>query len=213
MAENHFAAQVAGVVLAGGASSRMGQPKALLPFLGRALAARALDRLRPQVARVYLNVREPSAALASLGAMLVEDPPAFRGAGPLAGVAAALAQAETEGLAYLATVPCDAPFSPLDLVARLAQARAPAVAVSTSGLEPMFALWPVSALAAVEAALAEGRSSPRRVLEALGAARVAFPDAVFANLNTPAEFAQAHAAANLLEVQQPAPAGPMGVDR
>jgi len=215
MAENFSSRGCAGVVLAGGASSRMGRPKALMSFLGRPLAARALDLLRPQVERVYLNVREPSPALVALGAPLVADSPAYRGAGPLAGVAAALAQAQADGLSLLATLPCDAPFAPEDLVASLAaalRAGAPAaVAVSSSGWEPMFALWPVRAVGQVEAALAKGKGSPREGLEALGAVEVAFPDAAFANLNTPQEFAAAEAEADLLEALKPAKAGPMGV--
>jgi len=213
MAENFQGAEVAGVVLAGGASSRMGRPKALTPFLGRPLALRALDRLKPQVASVYLNVRKATPPLAAFGARLVEDAPAFRGAGPLAGVAAALAQARADGFRFLATLPCDAPFAPLDFVERLASAGGAAVGVSTSGWEPMFALWPVSALADVEAALARGEGSPRAALEALGAAPVVFPDETFANLNTPAEFAAAEAAANLLEALKPAPPDLTGVDR
>jgi molybdopterin-guanine dinucleotide biosynthesis protein A len=65
--------------------------------------------------------------------------------GPLLGVAAALAHARRRGFSLLATAPCDAPFLPLDLVARLAAALVPsgapvAVARSPRGLEPMFAL-------------------------------------------------------------------------
>ncbi len=215
MAENLSSRGVAGVVLAGGASSRMGRPKALMSFLGRPLALIMLDLLRPQVERVYLNVREPTPPFVALGALLVADAAARRGAGPLAGVAAALAQAQADGLTLLATVPCDAPFAPLDLVASLSaplRAGAPAaVAVSSFGLEPMFALWPVTALARVEAALALGRASPRSVLEGLGAVEVAFPDEAFANLNTPAEFGAAEAAANLLDALKLASAGRDGV--
>jgi molybdopterin-guanine dinucleotide biosynthesis protein A len=205
MAENFSSRFVAGVVLAGGASSRMGRPKALMPFLGRPLALRALDRLRPQVERVYLNVRETTPPLAALGARLVEDAPAWRGAGPLAGVAAGLAQARFDGLNFLATLPCDAPFAPHDFVARLTPAGGAAVGVASSGWEPMFALWPVSALAQVEAALAGGRGSPRDVLEALGATEVAFPDEAFVNLNTAQEFATAEVTADLLDVLNPGP--------
>ena len=194
---------IAAVVLAGGASSRMGRPKALLPFAGVPLAARAIARLKPQAGVVYLNLREPDPAFESFGASFVFDSPRWRGAGPLAGIAAALARAKAEGFAYLATTPCDAPFSPPDLVASLmrpiaAGARA-AVAVSRYGLEPMFALWPVEAILAVEASLETGRASPRSTLENLHAARVAFPAEEgrnpFANLNTPQEFAEAEALA------------------
>ena len=202
MAEREI--DVAGVILAGGASTRMGRPKASLPFLGEPLAARILRRLAPQVGRVYLNAREGDAELARLGTLL-PDPARWRGAGPLAGVAAGLERAAADGFAYLATAPCDAPLLPRDLVARLiAPVRAgasAAVAVSAHGLEPMFALWPVGALASVEAALAAGRASPRSVLAALGAAEAAFAGDVFANLNTPEDFTRVEALArgDLLE--------------
>ncbi len=191
--------RVAAVALAGGASSRMGRPKALMPFLSEPLVARVLGRLRAQAEMVYLNAA--GADYAGLGAPLVPDSPRWRGAGPLAGVAAGLARAAAEGFDCLATAPCDAPFLPLDLVARLA--RAPAVAVSASGLEPTFALWPVEALAAVERALDEGRASLRAALEDLSAARASFPAVngvdPFANLNTREEFAAAEALARMLE--------------
>ena len=196
---------VAAVILAGGASTRMGRPKASAPFLGEPLAARILRRLTPQVAQVYLNARDDDAELAQLGAPLAPDPQRWRGAGPLAGVAAGLARAQAEGFAYLATAPCDAPFLPRDLVARLlAPVRAgaaAAVAASDFGLEPMFALWPVGALAAVEQALAAGLASPRSVLDRLRAAQVPFAGDVFANLNTREDFAraEARARADLLE--------------
>jgi len=54
-----------------------------------------------------------------LGCSIVVDAPEWRGAGPLAGILAALQAAKAQGLAWLATAPCDAPFLPLDFVARL----------------------------------------------------------------------------------------------
>jgi len=203
MAEKHM--QVAAVALAGGASSRMGRPKALAPFLGQPLVARVLGRLQPQAGAVYLNASGPQ--YAGFRAPLVEDFARWRGAGPLAGVAAALARAAEDGFLYVATAPCDAPFLPLDLVARLMipmrAGAAAAVATSDSGLEPMFSLLPVEALARVEAALAAGRASPRSVLAGLQAARVAFPaeGEPFANLNTPEEFAAAEAAARRVDAR------------
>lgn len=212
MAENLWVGLVAGVVLAGGASLRMGQPKGLLAFRGRALAARAIDRLRPQATRVYLSVREAGADWAALGAPLAVDAAAQGGAGPLAGIASALRLAQADGFAFIVTAPCDAPFLPRDLVARLLRAGADAaIARSPSGVEPMFALWPVSARGRVEAALAQGRGSPRVLLAALGAAEVEFAAAAFVNLNTPQEFADAEAGVDLLEGEERVPARPEGV--
>jgi len=210
MAEYH-SNEIAAVVLAGGASSRMGRPKAHMPFLGQPLASRVIARLRPQAAVVYFNASADDAEAACLGVPLAPDDLRWRGAGPLAGVAAALAKARAGGFAALVTAPCDAPFLPLDLVARLAGAPV-AVAVSASGPEPMFALWPVAALATVEAALASGRASPRAVLESLSAARVSFPAQggrdPLANVNTAQDFAAAEAAA-LLEAEPINPQGRM----
>src|SRR5271154_6415786 len=150
----------AGAVLAGGRSSRMGATKAFAPLAGRPLLAHVLDRLRPQTARGSLNARDDSDRWRAFGCPLVEDAAEWRGAGPLAGIAAALARAAAEGFTWLATAPCDAPFLPLDLVAKLAApigSGAPAaVAVGPGGLEPLFALWPVGAGGRIEAALAGG---------------------------------------------------------
>ena len=152
----------------------MGADKAFAILGGRPLIAHVLDRLRPQVDEVYVNAREDAERIRALGCPIVLDAEGRRGAGPLAGLSAALRTAGAEGFAWLATAPCDAPFLPLDLVARLsariAEGAPAAVAVSPRGLEPMFALWPTGAAERVEAALDAGRASPRSVLAAIGAA-------------------------------------------
>jgi molybdopterin-guanine dinucleotide biosynthesis protein A len=191
--------RVAGAVLAGGSSSRMGAPKAFALLAGRPLIDHVLDRLRPQTACIYLNPRDGSDRWRAFGCPLVEDPPQWRGAGPLAGVAVILARAAAQGFAWVATAPCDAPYLPLDLVRRLAEPivfGAPAaVAVGAGGVEPLFALWPVAAAGRIEAALAERRAGPSRVLQEMGSARVSFGSSAeadpFANLNTPEELAAA----------------------
>jgi len=191
--------ETAGVVLAGGRSTRMGLDKALAPLAGRPLVAHVVARLAPQVGALFLNANGDAARFASLRCAIVADAAPSVGGGPLAGVAAALGYAQAQGFDWLATAPCDAPFLPLDLVARLAaaaaQSRAPiAVAASARGLEPMFALWSTALAGAVEAAAAAGDGGPRRLIARLGAAQTLFADAdAFANLNTPEEFAAAAA--------------------
>ena len=191
--------KTAGVVLAGGLSTRMGTDKALVPLGGRPLIAHVATRLAPQVDALFVNANGDAARFASLGCAIVADVAASAGGGPLAGVAAALGYAQARGFAWLATAPCDAPFLPLDLVARLAAAAdekgAPiAVAASARGLEPMFALWSSALTRAGETALAAGDGGPRSLMARLGAAQALFADAdAFANLNTPEEFAAAEA--------------------
>ena len=80
------------------------------------------------------------------------------------------------GFALLGVAPCDAPFLPLDLVARLAAAMARsgaplAVAESARGLEPMFALWRVDLEATGRGGAGGGRRGPRGLIARLGAAR------------------------------------------
>jgi len=189
----------AGVVLAGGRSTRMGGDKTLAPLVGQPLVAHVAAQLAPQVDALFLNVNGDAARFAFLDYAVVADAASNAGGGPLAGIAATLRHARTQGFAWLATAPCDAPFLPLDLVARLAAAAdeisAPmSVAATTSGLEPMFALWSTNLAAEVEAALAAGDGGPRQLMARFGAAQALFADAdAFANLNTPEEFAAAAA--------------------
>jgi molybdenum cofactor guanylyltransferase len=191
--------KTAGVVLAGGRSTRMGVDKALAPLAGRPLVAHVAARFAPQVDALFLNANGDAARFASLRYAIVADAASSADGGPLAGVAAALRYAQSQGAAWLATAPCDAPFLPLDLVARLAAAAAEsgaplAVAASAGGLEPMFALWSTTLAREVEAALAAGDGGPRGLMARLSAAQASFADAdAFANLNTPADFAAAEA--------------------
>ncbi|MGO9771549.1 MAG: molybdenum cofactor guanylyltransferase MobA [Roseiarcus sp.] len=193
---------IAGVVLAGGRSTRMGAEKALLALAGRPLIAHVVGRLRPQVAELFVNANGEATRFDSLDCDVVADAAGAGLAGPLRGVAAALAHARRRGFSLLATAPCDAPFLPLDLVARLAAAMvangAPvAVAQSPRGLEPMFALWRERAMSEIAAEFARGEASPRAVMARLGAVRVFFAagdgDDPFVNLNSPEDFAAAEA--------------------
>ena len=87
-------------------------------------------------------------------------------------------------------------------------------AKSARGPEPLFALWPVSALARVEAALADGDLAVHRVAAEIGRVDVEIdtapgePDWSF-NLNNPDDLARARAAlsGNILGIGVPSPAG------
>ena len=113
------AADITGLILAGGRGSRMGGiDKGLQNFNGMPLALHTLMRLAPQVSEVMVNANRNLAAYESFGVAVWPDTqPDF--AGPLSGFLVGLERCETP---YLLTVPCDTPFFPLDLAERLGQA-------------------------------------------------------------------------------------------
>ena len=151
---------VAGVLLAGGLSRRMGGgDKCLRALGGRTLLERVIERARPQVSALVLNANGDPARFASYGLPVTAD--AVKGfAGPLAGVLTGLEWAarnapECEWVASFAT---DAPFLPTDMVQRMVDALAAehaemACAASGGRAHPVFGLWPVSLADALRRAL------------------------------------------------------------
>jgi len=192
--------RVAGLILAGGQGSRMGgADKALLPLAGQPLLAHVLARVAPQVATMAVSANGEAARLAGFGLPVLADAPGCAGEGPLAGVLAGLNWAAATGAERLLVVPCDTPFLPADLAARLAAAPAAAFAAAGGRDHASVALWRVADRAALAALFAGGERRLRAALA--GAARVEFaaPEA-FANINTAADLAQAEA--RLAEARQ-----------
>ena len=191
---------IAGIILAGGRSSRMRVDKALTPLAGRPLIAHVVERLRPQVDFLVISANGDAGRFAAFDAPVVADADPLAYAGPLAGVCAAMALASSRGVELVATAPCDAPFLPADLVARLLatleRTGAPAAAARRAGrIEPLFALWRVAAQGAIDEALARGDASPRALLIHCGAAFADFEEGAnsFDNFNDPAALAAAEA--------------------
>jgi molybdopterin-guanine dinucleotide biosynthesis protein A len=186
---------ITGLVLAGGRGSRMGgADKGLQPHLGVPLAMHALLRLSPQVGEMMINANRNLGAYESMGAPVWPDAlPDYPG--PLAGFLAGLEHCATP---YLATVPCDSPLFPEDLVARLAErldADDAEVAIGATREDGELRLQPVFCLmrATVLESLVRFTSSGRRKIDAWTATLhqvvVEFDDAqAFVNANTLAEL-------------------------
>jgi molybdopterin-guanine dinucleotide biosynthesis protein A len=184
-------ANVAGLVLAGGQARRMGgTDKGLLPLAGRPMVEHVLEALRPQVATILLSANRNHELYARYGyPVIADDLGDYQG--PLAGVATALRQ---HGAEYLATVPCDAPLLPSDLVARLraaCEADDADAAVASDGRrsQPVFMLLRSRVAPALEAYLAGGGRRVDAWLGQLRAVEVDFSDeaVAFANVNDPDE--------------------------
>lgn len=188
--------RTAGLVLAGGRSSRFGSEKAAAVLAGVTLLERALAHLGPAAPKA-VSARPGSQAEAlarAAGAVVLHDAEGDA-AGPLAGIKAALIWADEVGIEPLAVEPCDVPRLPSDLHARLAAAigEAPAAYADTDeGPQPLCGLWRAAALPALEAAMAGGEHpSVWRFLDGIGAVRVRFEDArLFQNINTPQDLAR-----------------------
>ncbi len=193
---------ISGLILAGGHARRMGGlAKGLLPLQGRTLIDHAITRLAPQVTEVMISANGPE--YDGLGLQVVRDLVADEisgRAGPLAGLHAGLLACATQ---WLVTVPCDAPYLPHDLVARLNNAKSAShqrrlfVAESPRGLEPGFLLCHVSLADELGQWLQAGGRKVRAWLAENSALAVEFPEAQsFANINTPEELSAYAAAAS-----------------
>jgi molybdopterin-guanine dinucleotide biosynthesis protein A len=153
---------IAGVILAGGQSRRMGGgDKCLRQLGGRPILARIIERAGPQVDTLVLNANGDPARFAGFNLPVVAD--SVEGfVGPLGGVLAGLdwASVHAPQCPWVASFAGDAPFLPLDLVLRFMAAVTAvgadlAVAASGGQTHPVFGLWRVSLREALRTALVE----------------------------------------------------------
>lgn len=145
-----------------------GRPKGELPLAGKTLLRRVIERVAPQVGLLLLSVESENRELGAYGFELVTDPvPGHEG--PLQGLLAAM-QRTSERYPWLLLTPCDAPFLPTDLAARLRVAATQedeAISVVAAGgrLQPTFSLWHRDVLPALQSAvLEEGMAGFRQFL-------------------------------------------------
>lgn len=182
--------KVTGIVLAGGMGRRMGGvDKGLQALAGRAMVAHVIERLAPQVDEIVINANQNLEAYARFGHRVVPDEVGGF-AGPLAGLHAGL-QAGTTPL--VVTVPCDSPFLPLDLVARLQTSldgNDLAVAKTGAQAHPVFALVRRSLADHLGAYLAGGGRKIDAWYASLRVIEVQFDDELeaFSNINTREEL-------------------------
>jgi molybdopterin-guanine dinucleotide biosynthesis protein A len=191
-----------GAILAGGLARRLGGgDKALRQVGGHTVLSRLIERLRPGVTRLIINANENPARFSAHGLPVVPDTLPDH-PGPLAGVLAALdwTAAFEPLIAWVVTVPGDAPFLPKDLVTRLQEARQReaarlACAGSLGRTHPVVALWPVSIRDELRHALTErGIRGVDRFTKPYSRAVVewnATPVDPFFNVNTPEDLAAA----------------------
>jgi molybdopterin-guanine dinucleotide biosynthesis protein A/molybdopterin converting factor small subunit len=145
------------IILAGGKSSRMGRPKALLLFDGEPLIAHLVRTLKQQFSDIVV-VAAPTQELPALPVTLVRDEVAYQG--PVGGICYGLEAAQTD-VCFVTS--CDAPFLNLLLIAYLVSLIPDydvIVPYCQERLQPLHAVYRRSVAPLLRAQLARGELRP-----------------------------------------------------
>ena len=181
------------VILAGGKSSRMGRPKALLPFDGEPLIARIVARLR-EIFEDIVIVAAPGQDLPPLPVRLTHDHVAYQG--PVSGIYHGL-QAAQNRASFVGS--CDMPFINLSLISYLAGQIADYDAVVPfweGRYQPLFAVYRSAVTPLLAEQLERGELRPVTLLERVRTLRIDEPalrrfdpeGLSFVNMNTAADY-------------------------
>lgn len=190
---------VVGVVLAGGASRRMGRDKAALLIGGEPLLRRAVGRLRLALAEVIV-VGAPALASLVPDTRIMADK--WPGRGPLGALATALGATDAS---WVVMVACDMPFTQPALIREIARRALASREVDVvgprgaRGVEPLHAAYSRACLPLALERLAGDDASLRGLLAAVRVAEIGLAEAraldpqgrsAF-NANTPEEWREA----------------------
>jgi molybdenum cofactor guanylyltransferase len=182
------------VILAGGLGTRIGGAKGLQPLHGRALIDWVLDSVSRQSEEVLINANGVHDDYLCFGYPVIADQTP-NWPGPLAGLQSALRLASHD---WVASVPCDTPFLPDDLISLLYKAVSTistveaSVAVVAGKRQPTIALYHKNVLPKLDAYLNSGGRKVNSWLETLQLSEAVLDDAIaFTNINTLDDLAHA----------------------
>ena len=189
--------KIAGAILAGGRSSRMGGNEKALRTIGTGtILDRLIARLTSQTGTVIINANGDPRRFAAHGLTVVPDIMTELTT-PLAGIHASLVWAALNGIDWIVTVPTDTPFLPPDLVLRLlsaAEAAGAAVAASAGQTHFVIGAWRTSLADTLATAIVTDGLFRVKDWAARANAAVAHwpatPFDPFFNINTPEELAE-----------------------
>jgi molybdopterin-guanine dinucleotide biosynthesis protein A len=191
--------RVSGVVLAGGASRRMGQDKAFMEVDGRPLIALVAGRLRTVADEVIIAANDAT-RYGVFGDRCVPD--VYPAVGTLGGIHAGLRAAAHD---LVVVVACDMPFLNPDVLAWFVDAagrtngtgRADLVVLKhDEGVEPLHAVYRKSCLPVIEATIRSGERCAFAFYDQIAVRYVAPAEIAgldptlrsFRNLNTPDQW-------------------------
>jgi molybdopterin-guanine dinucleotide biosynthesis protein A len=194
-----------GAIIAGGASSRFGAPKALALLDGERIIDRVARSLAAATSATIMIANDDAIA----GALPFESrPDVVTGIGALAGVCTALLWAKERSIEWIIAVACDMPFvepALIDLLAKRCNDVASDVVAPASGgprgIEPLCAAYRTTCIDSIRASIQRG--DPRMIgfhrdvrvdtipLDEVSA--IGDPALLFMNVNTPADLERATA--------------------
>jgi len=193
---------VTGVILAGGLARRMNhQDKGLLPYHGRPLVSYAIAAMSPVVGRLLINANRNHEQYRQFGLPVIADQTdSFDG--PLAGISAAMHDAET---GVLLVMPCDCPLATSGHLQKLLTAREEqdadiAVAFDGERLHPVFLAVKTALQAGLGEYLSGGGRKVEDWLKQYNTVKADFsrqPE-LFVNLNTMAELTSLESPKNII---------------
>ena len=182
------------VILASGQARRFGSPKGLALIDGVPIVQLIASKMSEQTRGPILINSDKDSEYAALGLGVLPDLTPG-GLGPLAGLHTAIAWALENNFSQIVTVPVDTPFLPDNLVERLVDHGAPAIAESCDQQHPICGIWSAKQIDEIETALQGGERRAMRWASACNAAIVHFECTyetdVFFNVNTPEDLALA----------------------
>jgi len=182
-------------VLAGGASRRMGRPKAELPYGAGTLLAFQVSRLAELFDEVLVVAKAPPGSPVPPARVVLDRVPEHAA---IHGLVRALAEADDRVFVLAVDLPAIAPALLRAIAERsLASETAALVPRAAGRLQPLAAVWRRSVLAAAEGRIAAGQMSLQGLAEEVGAeileetAWRAFDPSgtAFTNLNTLEQYA------------------------
>ncbi|WP_082570257.1 molybdenum cofactor guanylyltransferase [Mycobacterium sp. Root135] len=181
---------LAGIVLAGGASRRMGRDKATLEIAGRTFVEQAVLTLSGRCSPVFV-VAAPGQPLPTLDAEVLRDD--VRGVGPLLATARGLRAAADAGLERAFVCAVDMPYLTVDLIDELV---GPSLRLGADVVLPwdgrdhyLAGVYRTDLAARADALVAAGERSMRALVDVVDAQRVVMAEQrALANVNAPADL-------------------------
>jgi molybdenum cofactor guanylyltransferase len=187
-----MSAALAGVVLAGGASRRMGRDKATVVFEGpdgaKTMVETVVGVLATRCAPVFV-IAAPGQALPDLpGATVLRDE--ARGVGPLLATSRGLRAAAEAGAEWAFVCAVDMPLLTTDLIDTLAGDGGADVVLPWDGRDHYLAgVYRTGLADHVDALVAAGQRSMRALADTVHTRRIVLdPTPALTNVNTPAEL-------------------------